>query len=76
MQRKSDGFCSVVNECRKTTSEVGLPLEKHVAVNFIHMSKMIPSIATKFFLPKSTYLSLNTVYSTACSAEPAIYLLK
>lgn len=39
-----------------------------------NMSKAIPSVATKFFLQESTCLSINTVCSPPCSAEPATYV--
>lgn len=76
MQHKTAGICSALSECRTMTSKVGSPWEKPITNNFIHMSKTIPSIATKFFLPESTCVSLNAVCSPACSAENAIYLLK
>lgn len=76
MQYKNDGVCSALSECRTTTSNVGLSWEKPVTINFIYMSKTISSIATEFYLAEITYLSLNNVCSSACSAEPTIYLLK
>lgn len=80
MQHKTAGICSALSECRTMTSKVGSPWEKPITNNFIHMSTMIPSIATKLFLPEVSLLyfcvSLNAVCSPACSAENAIYLLK